>query len=124
MKEADDVIAREARGMALACKPGCAYCCHQLVVLTCKADGEVILKTVKDRLTKGEFDEFARFVREQAASINAMPHTEAEKRRWPCPLLKDGKCLVYDVRPVACRSVLSTDSECCRQMLHAATYND
>lgn len=124
MKEAEEVIAREIKGIKPVCKPGCDLCCHQLVILTCRADGDVILKTVKERLSPSEFEEFSSLIREQAAAIQALPHSEAEKRRWTCPLLKDGKCLVYDVRPVACRSVFSPDRDCCRAMLHAATYGD
>jgi Fe-S-cluster containining protein len=32
----------------------------------------------------------------------------------PCPFLKDGSCIVYPVRPMACRIYLSCDSESCR----------
>lgn len=124
MKEAEEIISREITGLEIECKAGCSWCCHQLIVVTCTADGETILETVRERLNEIEFEGFYRMVCEQAREIGQMSHAEAEKRRWPCPMLKDGKCIVYDVRPVACRSVFSTDSECCRAMLYAHTFND
>lgn len=124
MKESEEIISREINGLEIKCEAGCSWCCHQLIIVTCAADGETILETVKARLSESEFEAFSRMIREQAGAISKLPHTEAEKHRWPCPMLKDGKCIVYDVRPVACRSVFSTDEECCRAMLHARTFND
>lgn len=124
MKKAEEIIARETHGLALECKKGCSWCCHQLIVLTCAADGEAILNVVRQRLTDSEFKAFEKLIRDQAQAINALPHTEAERRQWPCPLLKDGQCLAYDVRPVACRSVFSPDSKCCEAMLEAATFGE
>ena len=124
MKLFEDVINRELDGLETDCKPGCSYCCNQLIVVTCTSDGEVILKTAKKRMSKKEFKAFKRLVRDQAKAIGDMPHEEAERLSWPCPLLKDGKCLVYDVRPVACRSVYSPDKECCRAMMNACKFKE
>jgi Fe-S-cluster containining protein len=45
-----------------------------------------------------------------------MPHEKAEQKHWTCPLLKDGQCLVYEDRPLACRSVFSPDRNCCEML--------
>jgi Fe-S-cluster containining protein len=124
MKFFEDIINSELEGLEVDCTSGCSWCCNQLIIVTCAADGEVILKTAKKRLSKKEFKAFKRVVREQAKAINELPHEEAECLRWPCPLLKDGKCLVYDVRPVACRAVFSPDKECCRAMMNACTFKE
>lgn len=122
MREADEIIARETKGQSLACRKGCAWCCHQLVIVTNWADGEAILDAARQRMTDDEFGAFATRVKSQAAAIEAMPHEEAERHTWTCPLLRDGECMVYDVRPVACRSVMSPDSECCRAMMEASAF--
>ena len=122
MREADEIIAREMSGQSVACKKGCAWCCHQLVIVTNWADGEVILEAARQRMTADEFEAFTGQVTTQAAAIRAMPHEEAERLTWTCPLLRDDECVVYDVRPVACRSVMSSDSECCRAMMEASEF--
>lgn len=124
MKFADSIIAREMANQTTDCKAGCDWCCQQLVVITNFDDGKAILKAVKKRLTKRELKVFKRSVREQAKLINSMAHEEAELLQWPCPLLKDGQCSVYDVRPVACRTVFSTDSNCCKAMLEAEDFSE
>lgn len=53
-----------------------------------------------------------------------MAYEDAETRQWPCPLLIDGECSVYDVRPIACRTVFSPDANCCRAMLEAEDYDE
>jgi Fe-S-cluster containining protein len=119
VKLADTIIAREMANQQTDCKVGCAWCCHQLVVVTNFADGRAILKAAKERMSKRELKAFKRLVRKQAKQISALTHEEAELRQWPCPLLKEGKCSVYDVRPVACRTVFSSDSNCCKAMMEA-----
>lgn len=115
----DAFIARAIAGEPMACARGCSWCCHQLVVLTCRDDARRILDTVRERLDAAGFAAFERQVREQAAAIAAIGHDAAQAGRWTCPLLRDGACLVYEVRPVACRSVFSPDAACCRAMMEA-----
>ena len=124
ISEVDRHIADEMRGVPVACHKGCSWCCHQLVVLTCREDGRRILTAARARMTAEEFTAFAAAVRAQAAAIGQLGHEAAESRRWTCPLLKDGACRVYDVRPVACRSVFSPDPDCCRSMMEAEQFED
>jgi Fe-S-cluster containining protein len=123
-QQVDDLVEAEMRGQPVACRKGCAWCCHQLVVLTRWADGEAILAAARARLSPQEFETFAGRVRQQARDIEALGHEAAETRRWTCPLLKDGACIVYDVRPVACRSVFSPDAACCRAMMEADAFEE
>lgn len=121
---ADALIAARTRSESFACRRGCSWCCHQLVVLTCHEDGRAILTAARERLTAEQFAAFGSAVRDQAERIAALPHEQAEARRWPCPLLVDGECIVYDLRPVACRSVFSGDPECCISMLNATRFEE
>ena len=110
--------------LEIDCHNGCHWCCHQLVVITCKEDAKVILKTAKEKMTDQEFTTFTHTVRGQAKAISALPYEQAEQKKWTCPLLKNGSCTVYEVRPVACRSVFSPDHRCCQQMLEAESLAD
>jgi Fe-S-cluster containining protein len=113
----DAYIAGELRGQPVECRKGCAWCCHQLVVLTHWDDGRQILRAARERMTADEFTVFVAQLRAQSGAISELGHEAAEARRWPCPLLKAGECTVYDVRPVACRSVFSPDADTCRAMM-------
>lgn len=124
MRDADEIVGRELGGQAVACHRGCAWCCHQLIVVTHWADGEAIVAAARERMTPAEFAVFAHRVKEQAAQIKSLSHEAAETRRWTCPLLRNGECVVYDVRPVPCRTVVSPDSACCRAMMEADDFAD
>ncbi len=124
MNIADNIIAREIADLSLDCTPGCDYCCQQLIVVTCIDDARKILRTAKERMSAKVFKQFRREVRQQAKAIEAIPHEQAETQVWPCPLLQDHRCSVYDVRPIACRSVVSEDVSCCKAMLAAEQYVD
>jgi Fe-S-cluster containining protein len=116
---ADELIAARIEAETFACAPGCSWCCHQLVVMTNHADGKSIVDAARRRMTTAQFATFEARVRDQAERIAALPHEQAEAMRWPCPLLVDDRCSVYEHRPVACRSVFSPDAHCCRSMAEA-----
>jgi hypothetical protein len=84
----------------------------------------VILEAARGRMSDAQFQRFATTVREQAERIRALPWEQAETMQWTCPLLVDERCAVYDLRPVACRSVFSDDPDCCRAMLEADHFED
>ena len=124
MQIADDIIARDIAGLDLDCDVGCHWCCHQLVVLTCRDDGEAILDAARAAFGDARYLRFKQQVREQAAAIGELSYEEAETRQWTCPLLQqDSRCGVYEQRPVACRSVVSEDVDCCRSMVEATEFS-
>jgi len=75
-------------GAQLACRPGCAGCCRHLSLF--QVEGIAL-----------------------AAALSALPAAEATHIRGrarlsspdgPCPLLEDGRCLLYAARPIICRT--------------------
>ena len=82
------------------------------------------LRAARERMNETEFAGFQARLQEQARQIGAMSYEEAESKRWPCPLLKEGEFSGYDVRPVACRSVFSADKRCCQAMMEAERFED
>lgn len=123
-QDIDIFIEGQVGAERFACKKGCAWCCHQLIVITHWEDGRQILGAARERLTPDEFGVFERRVRDQAQAINKMGHEAAEALQWTCPLLKDGECVVYDLRPVACRSVFSPDADTCRAIMEKEDFAD
>jgi hypothetical protein len=112
----EKTLAKEVRGLDLGCRKGCTYCCSALV--TCSAP---------------EIFRVVSWLRQNAARVAApikLPEIAAEAarrrdltpeqmfiERAPCPLLIEGACGVYPVRPIPCRSLFSMSSEACRLAL-------
>lgn len=115
--QADSVrlnILQSAKGTP-ACSKGCSWCCSHKVGVTVP---EVI--AIVDRLEASP--EHLEVVRAKAAELAKNPaifsDSEKPRARIACALLdQDGSCGVYEVRPLPCRSWLSTDVESCKQHL-------
>ena len=121
---ADALIARRTAGQTIACARGCSWCCHQLIVVTNRDDGIAMLQTARNRLSEAEYRDVVSNLREQVTRIGNMSHEDAESRRWTCPFLRGGECSIYDVRPIACRAVISPDASCCKAMMQADDFED
>lgn len=109
-----DTAFRHARPERTACKRGCTHCCVSYVAVTIP---EVFLIA---RSLKGKRREE---VAARVATADAVTHgrTLAERFASPtlCPLLENGGCGVYAVRPTACRSLASFDAELCARSFGA-----
>ncbi len=90
----------------IACARGCFHCCTTYVSTSLP---EVF------RLARGVYGNGATSLRVYAAAAKskAMPQGQREIDRVHCPILVDGACSEYDVRPLVCRAVLSTSLESC-----------
>jgi Fe-S-cluster containining protein len=108
----DELIASAPK---LGCKDGCAYCCYQSVEVTIP---EAILVAAN---LADPADPRRSTVMETARALKGL--TEQKRRRTgrPCPLLVDGKCSVYDDRPLMCRGFFAAESAHCRAAHTAAT---
>jgi len=106
-----------------ACTIGCTACCTQQVLIT-SLEGVFILSYLKEKqqlsLLNNIIDlqkpysrplittnELAYYCLQQKEP----PEEALSSSKAPCPFLKEGKCLIYEVRPFACRSFFS--QTCC-----------
>ncbi len=112
-----------ASGRSLACGPGCFACCTDRVLLTtleAKVLSEGLLAAGREdllaRARSRPVDPAAR----PASTMNSLarhilarsePPAESEPQSppGPCPLLEDGLCAAYQVRPLACRTMVSLE---------------
>lgn len=87
-----DVLGDAARGKVV-CDKGCSHCCYQPVMMS-QTEAAYIAKHTGLKMSVPE-----------KYSIVAQMQYLAQ----PCPLLKNGRCSVYEFRPFACRVHYSLD---------------
>lgn len=98
--------------LVMACGAGCHYCCYQLVG-TNAVEIVQIATFIRERF---DADARAELVKSLVEVTNKRKPGTAVPAR--CTFLDaEGLCRIYDVRPLACRSVTSESSEPCRQWL-------
>lgn len=80
----------------IACRKGCAYCCHQAIDIS--------------RLE-------AEYIQEKTGIQYAPVFTSTQRdplgfsEKTPCPFLKQGVCSIYEYRPLICRIAVNLDSD-------------
>jgi Fe-S-cluster containining protein len=120
---ADHLIARfEAENPLphpIVCQPGCHFCCYNQIELT---PPEVL--TICGYLRKFPADEQQHVLENVERSITKRKgKTKRDVARMrselPCPLLRQGFCAVYPVRPLLCRAMHSLDVNHCQASLEA-----
>ena len=94
------------------CKKGCEFCCHQPVFANIQ-ELLYILSYIKNKFTESDIDRVKNMAFEKMRKIDTTSVKELMKHSHACPLLKDGSCSVYPVRPMACRIYLSSDVNSC-----------
>lgn len=112
------LFAEATAEIACACGPGCATCCTRSVILT-TAEGRLIGEFLR-QAGRGlpDLPRDAEPLRPALTSNALAAHYLAGKEvgegaesPWlfePCFFLEGGLCSIYEVRPFACRSFLST----------------
>lgn len=92
----------------VACRKGCGWCCTVRVTATAP---EIFNAARHIRASKPEL--VARLMAESRLTNGLENVARADLRRW-CPLLAaDQTCSIYEVRPSACRSVMSPQVSHC-----------
>lgn len=95
---------------AIACRMGCAHCCHAWV--SAKAPEILFAK----RAVPGRDREA---VRAAVAAVYAVTGTldfdAREGISTPCPLLAGDLCRIYAARPAVCRTAVSADARICER---------
>jgi hypothetical protein len=104
----------------IACAPGCHHCCNLLVAVS-PVEAFAIAHRLRDELPvdsalrariSGRAFETSP-VSPDRAGDPAAEDILAERRTISCPMLAEGRCLIYSSRPIACRGCVSADAALC-----------
>jgi hypothetical protein len=104
-------------GYPMDCHDGCSWCCHQAVLVSIQ---EVLLisRFLSREMAEKQQQVIYRHAREKEALTGAMSVQEFLQILHPCPFLMARSCLIYPVRPMACRCYLSADMGSCLAQYH------
>jgi Fe-S-cluster containining protein len=98
----------------LACRAGCTWCCYFTVDVRA-AEVFRILDFVEQSFTPAQRARIFAEVRANSAALGNLAEGERVTRNLKCPLLSEGRCSVYAVRPQTCRNYHATNVAGCRQ---------
>lgn len=107
-----DVAEREAESSGrLACPAGCSECCRANLFVTTGLEFAYLARAARGALSRATLDavveearsQWARFPLRQTLRAERSGPRDLRDEGLPCPLLADGRCLVYAARPVTCR---------------------
>ena len=88
----DEMCSQTATRFAaqISCRPGCDACCRHLSIFAVEA-------AALQRALRHLNEQQAEVIRQAAAASASSPDS-------PCPLLQGGLCLLYQARPIICRT--------------------
>jgi Fe-S-cluster containining protein len=123
----DDAIRRflslESLPEAIACKPGCHYCCFNLPMVTppeALLIGHYLDRTLTYR-QKQTLNQRIRKITEKIAGKRA-DEIFMMRHELPCIFLEKTMCMIYAVRPAVCRACSSTSEAHCKMIFETRNH--
>lgn len=102
------------QGQSIDCKKGCEWCCHQ-PIYALSYEMEYLNAYVKNNFDRQTQDLIKLRAEKKNKKLKALNETDLPNSKYPCPLLENGSCIAYEVRPMACRIYLSSNVNTCLQ---------
>ncbi|HEY9100366.1 MAG TPA: YkgJ family cysteine cluster protein [Thiobacillus sp.] len=97
------------RGVDIQCKAGCSDCCHAKVEATAP---EVF--RIANVLMSRPMEEVDMWIAHLTEHVRHSTDQTKWALRRPCPFLSQDLCVMYEVRPGACRKAHSLDVHACK----------
>ena len=88
--------------METACRAGCAHCCHQPATAF-PFEAIQIAESLRARLSPEELELILQALRKRVSGLTNRSVRQSIENKSPCPLLKDSRCSIYELRPLTCR---------------------
>lgn len=114
-KQVEEVVDRVGHeGAPVACAAGCTACCYQDVETSIPEAILVALHAIDPA------DPRHPKILETADATAGMTWEQRARTGRPCPLLANGRCSIYEDRPLMCRATLAARAKPCNDTLDAA----
>jgi hypothetical protein len=113
----DRSMAEHFRAKDVACRRGCAFCCHAYVSVSVP-EALLVARTIRSLPEPRRSTALARIREIDDRTRGRPPEERIGEGALPCPLLVDNRCSVYDVRPFGCRAEMSTDASACERLVN------
>ena len=98
---------------SVACKPGCSWCCYQLVPVSVPETLRIV--SFLRELPPQESASAAERVRSLDKATRGLTPQQRVGIPKSCAFLRDGECSIYPVRPLACAEFTSYDVQVCKR---------
>ena len=119
----DSVRLGDPPAQALACEAGCAHCCYQYYIGTTPFEVLHISAVIFETYSNTERVQLMERILAAENRKRQQPIADWGLAKFPCPLLVNEQCSVYEIRPFVCRAMNSYDDDRCR-MNHETPRND
>lgn len=103
----------EQRGVKLACCEGCGICCS-LRIDVFAHEVFLIAHHIRSHFDPGEMAKLMERLEAHSEKVTPLTPFEHVTQNIACPLLQNGRCSVYAVRPHSCRRHHSQDLAACQ----------
>jgi Fe-S-cluster containining protein len=102
----------KSNNQRIDCKKGCEWCCHQ-PVFALDYEMEYLNDFIKHNFDKESKTQIKNRAEQKNKKLSRLTDVDLLNSKFPCPLLKNGACMAYKARPMACRIYLSSDVNSC-----------
>jgi len=106
----------------IACHAGCTHCCTYSRVETTPIETIALAWWLGENLETEPFADLRNRIAEMDKITNGLSLAGRSAAGIDCPMLKNGQCSVYPMRPLDCQGFESMDAEICRSALPIGKY--
>lgn len=112
IQEEVDALVAQGRMPPIACKKGCAHCCHAKVTAQ-SPEIHRLAAYIRSNFSPGERAALDERLSTHRARLEDWVANGEDRPPTPCPLLVDDCCTVHPARPFTCRAFNSVDVRAC-----------
>ncbi len=107
-------LSEAADADTLACKAGCAWCCHFSVDVR-PVEVLNILEFMQKKFTAAEQQSLRTEIEANSRVLGPLDEMQRMQQTIKCPFLVDSRCSIYAARPQTCRNYHATSAAGCQQ---------
>lgn len=109
-KRIDSVVSHvKSKGVRFGCESGCSHCCN-LRVEALAPEVFYIARKLRSERPIRDIESLIEKLKEFSQRAKGLRTTE---HLIPCPMLSNGRCSIYEYRPMMCRKYNSLDASVC-----------